>query len=288
MMSTKFSADCSAIALSSGQGWRVASRKGMAAMMALTMGVTCLTPWQAASAQSRWMRGSAYRGATYNPSAQSNPSRSDVFPNRYNQTAPNGTVASIPAGTTIPVISETTNSIKIAKGESQDLTLSINANLRQANGTVLIPAGSSVSGRLQAAEQGVQFVAQQVTLPNGQSLSLKATSRLLVGYDTEQTGASTADIVLGTLAGAGTATIIAGTTGDRHINALEVLGGAAAGALAGWGLPAAGIMGGGTREVMTLDPNQDLTLTLQAPLNLNGSGSSNGWSRPSNGSYTYR
>lgn len=288
MMSTKFSADCSAIALSSGQGWRVASRKVMAAMMALTMGVTCLTPWQAASAQSRWMRGSAYRGATYNPSAQSNPSRSDVFPNRYNQTAPNGTVPSIPAGTTIPVISETTNSIKIAKGESQDLTLSINANLRQANGTVLIPAGSSVSGRLQATERGVQFVAQQVTLPNGQSLPFNATSRLLVGYDTEQTGASTADIVLGTLAGAGTATIIAGTTGDRHINALEVLGGAAAGALAGWGLPAAGIMGGGTREVMTLDPNQDLTLTLQAPLNLNGSGSSNGWSRPSNGSYTYR
>ncbi|MFM7382192.1 MAG: hypothetical protein ACKO1W_03925 [Microcystaceae cyanobacterium] len=288
MMSTKFSADCSAIALSSGQGWRVASRKVMAAMMALTMGVTCLTPWQAASAQSRWMRGSAYRGATYNPSAQSNPSRSDVFPNRYNQTAPNGTVASIPAGTTIPVISETTNSIKIAKGESQDLTLSINANLRQANGTVLIPAGSSVSGRLQATEQGVQFVAQQVTLPNGQSLPFNATSRLLVGYDTEQTGASTADIVLGTLAGAGAGTLIAGTTGDRHINALEVLGGAAVGALAGWGLPSAGIVGGGTREVMTLDPNQDLTLTLQAPLNLNGSGSSNGWSRPSNGSYTYR
>jgi hypothetical protein len=285
MMSTKFSAS---VPSGAGQSMPVSSRSVMATLMALTMGVIGLAPWQAASAQSRWMRGSAYSGSTYNRTVQNNPSRSDVFPNRYNQTAPNGTVASIPAGTTLPVISDTTNTIKIAKGESQDLTLRINANLRQSNGTVLIPAGSSVSGRLQATEQGVQFVAQQVTLPNGQSVPLNATSRMLVGYDTEQTGASTADIVLGTLAGAGTATLIAGTTGDRHINALEVLGGAAAGALAGWGLPSAGIIGGGTREVMTLDPNQDLTLTLQAPLNLNGSSSSSGWSRPSNGSYTYR
>ena len=280
MMSTEFS---TLIPSSSGKGMQVSSRSVMATLMTLMMGVTCLAPWQVASAQSRWMPGSGY-----NPTVQGTPNRSDVFPNRYNQTAPNGTVASIPAGTTFPVISDTTNTIKIAKGESQDLTLRINANLRQSNGTVLIPAGSSVSGRLQATEQGVQFVAQQVTLPNGQSVPLNATSRMLVGYDTEQTGASTADIVLGTLAGAGTATLIAGTTGDRHINALEVLGGAAAGALAGWGLPAAGIIGGGTREVMTLDPNQDLTLTLQAPLNLNSSSSSSGWSRPSNGSYTYR
>ena len=288
MMSTEFSPKGLAVAprftLSSrDQGMPLSPRRVMAAMMALTMGAACLTPWQEASAQSRWMRGSGY-----NPTVQGTPNRSDVFPNRYNQAAPNGAVASIPAGTNIPVISESSNTIKIAKGESQDLTLTINANLRQANGTVLIPAGSQVSGRLQATEQGVQYVAQQVTLPNGQSLPFNATSRLLVGYDTEQTGASTADIVLGTLAGAGTATLIAGTTGDRHINPLEVLGGAAAGALAGWGLPSAGIIGGGTREVMTLDPNQDLTLTLQAPLNLNGSSSSSGWSRPSNGSYNYR
>jgi hypothetical protein len=75
---------------------------------------------------------------------------------------------------------------------------------------------------------------------------------------------------MGTLAGAGTATIISGTTGDRRITPLEVLGGAAVGALAGWGLPAANIIGGGTEEVLTVS-NQDLTLMLQSPLTINGS-----------------
>jgi hypothetical protein len=134
----------------------------------------------------------------------------------------------------------------------------------------VIPQGSDVVGQLRPTAEGVQFIAQQIILPNGQWAALNAISQEIVGFTPQNQGATAASIITGTLAGAGTATILAGTTGDRHINALEVLGGAAFGALAGWGLPAAGILGGQTQEVLTLNPEQDLTLTLQAPLTLNG------------------
>lgn len=259
----------------------------------LMVGTTVVIPLGPASAQPKSANyinpNQTYTNGTQPTNNRSTvfPNRSTVFPNRYSQT---NTGINIPAGTTIPVIANDTDTIKITKGESRPLNLNLNANLRSSNGTILIPAGSQVTGQLQATEQGVQYVAQQVILPNGQALPFNATSRLLMNYDIEQMGASTADIVMGTLAGAGTATLIAGTTGDRHINALEVLSGAAVGALAGWGLPAAGILGGGSEETMTLNPSQDLTLTLQAPLSLNGvSGryptNSNGSYSNTNGSY---
>lgn len=212
---------------------------------------------------------------TYNSSTQPYPPNYNNYPRQYSQT---GII--IPSGTAIPVSYDDAETITIAKGESLSLNLNVAANIRQADGTILIPAGSEISGQLQATDQGVQYLAQQIVLPNGRSIPINATSRMLVDFQTENEGASAADIIMGTLAGAGTATLIAGTTGDRHINALEVLAGAATGALAGWGLPTAGIVGGGTREVMTIDPSQDLTLTLQSPLSMNSNAS--GYSRYNN------
>lgn len=213
----------------------------------------------------------------YNSKAQPYSPGYNNYPRQYSQST-NGAI--IPAGTSIPVSYNDAGTIKIIKGESRSLNLNVAANIRQSDGTILIPAGSEITGQLQATEQGVQYIAQQIVLQNGQRIAFNATSSMLEDYQTENEGASTADVVLGTLAGAGTATLIAGTTGDQRIDALEVLGGAAVGALAGWGLPAAGIVGGGTQEVMTIDPSQDLTLTLQSPLGMNGN--ANGYS-----SYNY-
>ena len=72
----------------------------------------------------------------------------------------------------------------------------------------------------------------------------------------------------GTLAGAGAATIISGVTGDRKIEALEVLAGAAVGTLAGWALPESGVIGGYTKQVVVIYPSSDLTLTLDRDLYL--------------------
>ncbi len=176
----------------------------------------------------------------------------------------------IPAGTSIPLTSADGNSIQVRRGETRALTLQTAANLRSSNGAILVPAGSQVSGQLRPSQDGVVFIAQSIKLSNGQELNLNARSQELYGFETKSKGASAFDVITGTLAGAGTATIVAGTTGDRRIDALEVLGGAAAGALAGWGLPTAGVLGGGSEEIMTINPSQDLTVTLQSPLSLNG------------------
>jgi hypothetical protein len=193
----------------------------------------------------------------------------NTLPNRYtlSQSFNNGV---IPAGTAIPVVYPEGETLQIRRGETRTLSLKTAVNLRQGNGAIVIPAGSTITGQLQPTNQGVIFVGQAVTLPNGQEVRINAVSQELVGFTSQNQGATAGDIIKGTLAGAGTATIIAGTTGDRRINALEVLGGAAVGALAGWGLPSAGILGGGTVEVMTINPSQDLTLTLQSPLSVNG------------------
>jgi hypothetical protein len=184
--------------------------------------------------------------------------------------SPTYTNATVPAGTLIPLTDSSGQNLTVIKGQSRSLTLQTASTIRNSAGRIVIPQGSDVVGQLRPTAEGVQFIAQQIILPSGQWAALNAISPEIVGFTTKNQGATAADIIKGTLAGAGTATILAGTTGDRHINALEVLGGAAFGALAGWGLPAAGILGGQTQEVLTLNPQQDLTLTLQAPLTLNG------------------
>jgi hypothetical protein len=174
----------------------------------------------------------------------------------------------VPAQTLIPVTIDQ-GQITLKRGETRAATLRTTTALRQSDGVTIIPAGSQIVGQFRPIANGnaMQFVAQQLVINNGQYLPINARSRELVGFQTVNKGASTSDVVLGTLAGAGTATIISGTTGDRRITPLEVLGGAAAGALAGWGLPAAGILGGGSEELLTVS-NQDLTLMLQSPLRI--------------------
>jgi len=192
--------------------------------------------------------------------------------NRVGQNAPAPTAltGSLPAGTWIPLVDPSGQALEIQKGQSLSLTLQTAAPIRDQQGRVLIPRGSEVLGQLRPAGNGVQFIAQQIYLPNGQWAALNATSREITGFSQTTPKASAADVVKGTLAGAGAATVLSGLTGDRRITALEVLGGAAFGALAGWGLPAAGVIGGDSKEVLTLDPARDLTLTLQSPLTLNG------------------
>ncbi|MFN7317691.1 MAG: hypothetical protein ACK5SC_01905, partial [Microcystis sp.] len=90
--------------------------------------------------------------------------------------------------------------------------------------------------------------------------------RLITTTETLRKGAKTQYIVGGTLAGAGAATAIAALTGDRKSEVLDVLAGAAVGTLAGWGLPAAVLVGGSSVQVYSVNPDRDLNITLQSPL----------------------
>jgi hypothetical protein len=174
----------------------------------------------------------------------------------------------VPAQTMIPVAVDQ-GQITLKRGETRAVSLRTTTALRQSDGVTIIPAGSEIIGQFRPIANGnaMQFVAQQLVLNTGEYLPINARSRELVGFQTVNKGATASDVIMGTLAGAGTATIISGTTGDRRITPLEVLGGAAAGALAGWGLPAAGILGGGSEELLTVS-NRDLTLMLQSPLRI--------------------
>ncbi|WP_013322739.1 hypothetical protein [Gloeothece verrucosa] len=173
----------------------------------------------------------------------------------------------IPAGTRIAVRHEDAKKIIVSKDETVPVTLQVAYNITDNNGAVLVPAGSEIKGQIEPAGNGSQFVAQELII-NNQSYEIDATSRVVTKTEKISKGANTEDILKGTLAGAGAATIIAGVTGNRRIEALEVLGGAAVGTLAGWALPQSGVLGGGSKEVISINPNQDLTLTLQTPLTI--------------------
>lgn len=186
--------------------------------------------------------------------------------------------AVIPAGTPIPVRFQKAQKILVTREETLPLALTVAADISDQNGQVGIPAGSQIIGQIEPAGQGARFVARELRLPNRKRIPLSATSAVVIRTETIQEGASAGEILGGTLAGAGAATLIAGLTGDRRIEALEVLAGAAVGALAGWALPAAGVLGGGSQELLAIDPNRDLTLTVQSDLFLE-SRRGNGYSR---------
>lgn len=173
----------------------------------------------------------------------------------------------LPAGTLIPVKYEASDKILIRPGETASVSLIVQRNITNNQGMTIIPAGSEIVGELQPVGNGAQFVATELII-NNQWYSLDASSRVITTTENVKRGARTADIIMGTVAGAGAATIISGTTGDRKITPLEVLAGAAVGTLAGWGLPEAGIIGGGRETFISITPERDLTLTLQNPLNL--------------------
>jgi hypothetical protein len=178
------------------------------------------------------------------------------------QATPVPQAVKIPAGTAIPLRYEQAQKILLSPNEPKPapLTLVVAQNIVTAQGRVLIPAGSQVAGELQTVAGGAQFVANTITLPNGQSFPVNATSNLVSTTETIRKGATTGKIIAGTVVGAGAAAAIAGVTGDRTIKAEEVLGGAAVGALASV------LLGRDSVELIVINPNTDLNLTLGSDL----------------------
>ncbi|MEA5534926.1 hypothetical protein [Crocosphaera sp. XPORK-15E] len=189
-----------------------------------------------------------------------------TYPTTNPNTVENYNTVTIPSGILIPVSYDGESPIRVNLGEYVPLELQVAANLRDRNGNLLIPAGTIIRGQLEPAGPGAQYVAREMIINGNQWIPLNATSHIVARVETVNDGATIANILSGTFAGAGTATIVAGTTGDRRIDPLEVLGGAALGTLLGWGLPEGQIIGGGTHEVVVIDPDRDLTLTLNSDL----------------------
>lgn len=168
----------------------------------------------------------------------------------------------IPAGTAIPLRYEGAEKILLSKTEPQPspLTLKVAQNVVTASGRVLIPAGSDVNGQLQVTNGAAQFVASELVLPNGQRLPLNAASELITKTESISQGSSAGRILAGAAVGSGAAAGIAAITGDRKIKAWEVLTGTAAGAILG------ALTGGNRLDLLVINPNSDLNLTLNSDL----------------------
>jgi tetrahydromethanopterin S-methyltransferase subunit F len=168
----------------------------------------------------------------------------------------------IPAGTVIPVRYDKAEKIVVLPTETTPLTLIVSRNIRSSSGTLLIPAGSEVKGNLKPTGEGSQFVAEDLVLTDGTVLPINARSQVITRTEKIRRGVNSDAVLKGTAIGAGAATLISGITGNRRITLGKILAGAGAGALGGL------LFGRREVEVISIDPDTDLNLTLSSSLAL--------------------
>lgn len=139
----------------------------------------------------------------------------------------------------------------IAPGETRPMSMVLDTPMRDAQGNMVVPAGSILEGQFQPVSGGTQFVSRAITV-NGQSYPLYAQSNVIANQrDPRQTSGEA--IVQDALIGAAAGAILSGIFGSRVISTERVLGGAAAGA----------VIGNVTApEVAIIDPGRPLNLTV--------------------------
>jgi hypothetical protein len=168
-------------------------------------------------------------------------------------------VAQLPAGTTLTVGHQAEKIlVSLEEPEPVPLTLSVNREV-MVDGKVLIPAASQVAGEIRLEGEGARFYAKELVV-NGSRIPLSATSGIVTRTQRVTKGANGLEIAAGAALGAGAAAAITGLTGDREVELITVLGGGAAGALAGY------FLGRDSVTLISINPNTDLNLTLNAPL----------------------
>ncbi|TAF08498.1 MAG: conjugal transfer protein TrbI [Nostocales cyanobacterium] len=172
----------------------------------------------------------------------------------------------IPANVTLPVTYEKEKVI-LSPGERLPLTLRIANDVIDSNRNVLIPANTEVVGRLEPVnlnssnnKKGVRFVAQELVFSSGRRQQINANSQTISQTERISKGSDTGRILTDAAIGAGAASVISLLTGNKKIEVLEPVGGAAAGALASILLRKKQL------DVFVLRPEDDLDITLRSSL----------------------
>jgi hypothetical protein len=189
------------------------------------------------------------------PESESSRDR-DYTPPSRNQRVGNNT---IPEGFVIPMEYEE-EKILVTPEETVPITLLVAADIKDSRRNILIPYGSEIMGEIQPSddESGSFFMADKIVLPDGTTQSIDAVSEVVTRREKIKEGAKAGDILQGAAIGGAAAAVLSEIFGD--IGALEVLGGAGAGALAGV------LLGKNEVELVSIDPNNDLDLTLMSSL----------------------
>jgi hypothetical protein len=115
---------------------------------------------------------------------------------------------------------------------------------------------------MQPVNGGAQFVAEELVLTNGTTLPINGRTSVIATTQETRRGGDTGDVLKGAAIGAAGATVVSGTVGRRKITLGKVLLGAGAGALGGL------LLGKQTSNVVTIEPNTDMDLTLSSSLAL--------------------
>lgn len=193
------------------------------------------------------------------PIVISAPAMASKDPYVVGQRLPRSSRLLVPAGTTIPVRYDQAERIIVTPDETSPVTLTVAEDIRSNNGIIVIPAGSQIEGELQPTEGGTQFVSGDLILTNTeQRLPINATSTVITETETI-TEKSNPDILKGAAIGAAAGAVIGEIFGGIDLG--EVLGGAGVGAIA-----SVLLRGEKEVEVVNIDPETDLNLTLQSDL----------------------
>jgi hypothetical protein len=182
----------------------------------------------------------------------------DYTPSRNNRSYRDNT---IPRGFVIPIEYEE-EKILVTPEETVPVTLLVAADIKDRDRQVLIPYGSEIVGQIQPSEDepGSFFMADKIVFPDGTTEYIDAASEVITRTETVSKGADAGEIVKGAAIGGAAAAILSEIFGK--IDTVEVLGGAGAGALAGV------LLGKKKTELISIDPNNDLDLTLLSSLSL--------------------
>ena len=171
---------------------------------------------------------------------------------------------SISAGATLPVTYEK-DKIVVAPDETLDLTLKVASDIVDRSGNLLIPKNTEIKGELRPAsdrdsDKGSQFVAEELIFPNGDRQSIDAASDVVTNIEKIKKGSDSSKVLQDAAIGAGAAAVIELLTGDRDIDILGPVAGAGAGALASV------LLRKKTVEVVVINPEKDLDVTLDSDL----------------------
>jgi hypothetical protein len=131
---------------------------------------------------------------------------------------------------------------------------------------VIIPAGSDVIGELRPVKDqgGSQFVAQKIVI-NGQEIPVNASSDVITTTETVRKGINVGNLVKNAALGTAAAAAIAAVTGDRAVATEELLIGGGAGVVLNL---IQTFLGRNSVDLIAIQPNTDLNLKLNSPLQL--------------------
>jgi hypothetical protein len=164
----------------------------------------------------------------------------------------------IQSGTQIPVTFDK-DKIVVTPDETAPVKLTVAQDITSSGGTVLIPEGSVIEGEMTPAGDGTQFVAKTLVIA-GDKTSIDATSDVITRRETINKRTNPR-VLEGAAIGGVAAAVLSEIFG--RIDLWEVLGGAGLGALA-----SVLIRDRKEVEVIMVNPQEDLTLTLQSDFDL--------------------